>query len=279
MASRVLMNGLFSILSIAIVGGIQYSALTELLSSRQEPSVQNHDFLTQVGNQQNTSTHTEQNTEQIKLMATMPALGFRNMLSNYAFVSFLQYFGDDEARRTIGYSDSAEYFSTVIHHDPYFKDFYVFLSGSSTLYAGMPEETVQIMSKGLASFREQRPDDSYYIWRYKGTDELLFLNDGKSAQSSFKVAADWALQIPGEEASAVAKISKQTANFLAENPDSQPAQISAWSNILSTALDDQTRNRAIEKIRELGGDVLVTEDGRVQITLSKAETNPDNRGI
>lgn len=279
MAFRVLKNSLFSVLGIVIIGGIQYSTLTQLSSNRQQISTQDYAPTAQLRSQQNASMFTKQRAEQIKLIAEMPALGFRNVLANYAFMSFLQYFGDDEARQSVGYSDSAAYFSTVIHHDPYFKRFYIFLSGSSTLYAGMPEETVQIMSKGLASFGEKRPADSYYIWRYKGTDELLFLNDSESAQNSFKIAADWARETPGKKANTVAQISQQTADFLAENPDSKPAQISAWGNILTTALDARTRNRAIEKIRELGGDVVLTEDGRAQITLSTVEASQDNQDI
>jgi hypothetical protein len=216
---------------------------------------------------------------QLSALKNAPSFGFKNLIADWSFVQFLQYFGDDEARGRIGYGDSARYLSVVIHHDPYLRDFYVFLSGSSTIFAGKPEETVQVMSEGLNQLRVQRAPDSYYIWRYKGTDELLFLNDGKAAQKSFEMAANWALQSAGEEATMVAQVSQQTAQFLAENPGSHLAQINAWGSILTTALDNQTRNRAIEKIRELGGDVMMTEDGQMQITYSRAEASSDNRDI
>lgn len=208
---------------------------------------------------------------QLELMKRTPTAGFRNIFSNWTFIQFLQYFGDEEQRQDTGYSDSAKYLSTVIHHDPFFIDFYVFLSGSSTLFAGRPEETIQVMSEGLDQLSSHRAPDNYYIWRYKGTDELLFLNDGEAAQKSFEMVTDWALQSPDKNASIVAKVSQQTAQFLAENPDSHLAQINAWGSILSTALDDSTRNRAIRKIRELGGDVAVSEDGQLQITYSQSE--------
>ncbi|MEO0769842.1 MAG: hypothetical protein AAFY72_10485, partial [Cyanobacteria bacterium J06649_4] len=162
MAFRVLKNGLFSILGIVIIGGFQHSTLIQLSSSEQDFPGQSHTSSARLESQQDLSTPVKQDIEQIRLMAKMPSLGFRNTWANYAFLQFLQYFGD-EARRNIGYHDSAEYFSTVIYHDPYFVKFYVFLSGSSTLYAGMPEETVQIMSRGLDRFGKERPTDSYYI--------------------------------------------------------------------------------------------------------------------
>ncbi|MEO0768726.1 MAG: hypothetical protein AAFY72_04725, partial [Cyanobacteria bacterium J06649_4] len=96
------------------------------------------------------------------------------------------------------------------------------------------------------------------------------------AQASFEAAADWALKTPGDEASMIAEISEQTARFLSENPDSKMAQISAWGNILTTALDTQTRNQAIRKIRELGGDIVLTENGQARITLPEAEDSADD---
>jgi hypothetical protein len=222
--------------------------------------------------------HTSSET-QLLALKNSPSLGFQNLIADWSFVQFLQYFGDDEARKQTGYNDSAKYLAVAIHHDPYLRDFYVFLSGSSTIFAGNPEETIQVMSEGLNQLRVHRAPDSYYIWRYKGTDELLFLSDGKAAQRSFEMAANWALQSVDKEASIAAKVSQQTAKFLAENPDSHLAQINAWGSILTTALDNQTRNRAIEKIRELGGDVMMTEDGQIQITYSRAEASSDNHDI
>ena len=208
---------------------------------------------------------------QLTALKKMPVFGFRNIVANWSFVQFLQYFGDEDARRQTGYDDSPEYLSATIHNDPFFNDFYVFLSGSSTLYAGKPEKTISVMSEGLAQLHNYRAPDNYYIWRYKGTDELLFLNDGKSAQKSFKMAAEWASESSEENAVLIGKASQQTAQFLADNPDSKPAQINAWGNVLTTALDNNTRTRAVEKIRELGGDVFLTEDGEFKIKYSKSE--------
>ena len=209
----------------------------------------------------------------------IPTMGFSNIVANWAFIQFLQYFGDDEARKQTGYDSSSKYLSTAIHHDPYFRNFYVFLSGSSTIFAGNPEETIRVMSEGLDRLYTHRAPDSYYIWRYKGTDELLFLNDSEAAQKSFEMAADWALESNNEEATVVAQVSQQTAQFLAENPDSHLAQINAWGSILSTALDRQTQERAIERIRALGGDVVVTENGQIQIEYSQAGSESRNSDI
>lgn len=218
---------------------------------------------------------------QLSTLANAPTLGFRNVAANTVFIQFLQYFGDEEARRKTGYSISPEYLSTSIHRDPYFKPFYVFLSGSTTTFAGKPQKTIDIIKSGLSQFGNERPSDSYYIWRYKAVDELLFLGDSKAAQESFSMAAEWAIESDDPDSNQMATLSRRTADFLSDNPDSRIAQIDAWSSMLSTAIDRNTRVRAIKKIEELGGSVVVAENGSLEIRYEKANESEssDNPGI
>ena len=210
-------------------------------------------------------------TARMSVIKKVPTVGFRNLVANWTFVQFLQYFGDTKAREQRGYDSSSSYLSTAIHHDPYFTDLYVFLSGSTTLYAGRPEDTVKVMSEGLAQLDTKRAPDSYYVWRYKGTDELLFLNDSESAKHSFDMAANWASEFDDDESNLVMKVSQQTVQFLTDNPDSKQAQINAWSSLFSTAIDKDTRDRAVKKIEELGGSVLLFEDGSISIRYEKVK--------
>lgn len=207
----------------------------------------------------------------LKLLKMVPAAGFDNVLADWTFLQFLQYFGDDDARAATDYALSPDFFDAALTHDPYYRYFYLFLSGSSTGYAGMPEKTVSIMEQGLKHLGPQQPADSYYIWRYKGTDELLFLGDGKAAQQSYATAADWASQSSYPGAQQTAQVSQQTAQYLASNPTSKLAQINAWASILTTALDEATQQRAVEHIRDLGGDVIVGEDGGIRIDYAQVE--------
>ena len=207
----------------------------------------------------------------IKTLQHSPTLGFRNTFANWVFIRFLLYFGDDEARNVDSYEDSHTFFEAIIQHDPYFRKFYVFLSGSVTNYAGEPDKSVAIMQQGLESLSPNQPGDSYYVWRYKAADELLFLAKGKDAEHSYDMAAEWAAQSKDIDGEFMSHLSRQTAQFLADNPDSKLAQINAWSSILTTALDAKTRNRAITKIRELGGNVVLGSDGRLQIKYAQVE--------
>jgi len=125
------------------------------------------------------------------------------------------------------------------------------------------------MDQGLQSLTPTLPDGSYLVWRNKAIDELLFLGDGRTARQSFLTAAEWAeaSALPGSESAANA--SRQTAAFLATNPDSKSAQIAAWGIVLTSARDDRSRQTAIDRIRALGGEVSITPEGAIRVQLSK----------
>ncbi|MBD1861218.1 MULTISPECIES: hypothetical protein [Trichocoleus] len=201
----------------------------------------------------------------LNLLEKLPTFGFSNLLADWVFLNFLQYFGDDEAREKTGYELSPEYFEVVLSRDPYFLDGYFFLSGSTALYAAMPERSVALMNQGLKQLSPKAPPKSYYVWRYKGIDELLFLGDAKAAQYSFAMAAEWASTYTDPESQSIATFSRRTSQFLARNPRSKFAQVAAWSQVLGNATDDRTRQIAVKRIRALGGDVITGPDGSSRI--------------
>jgi hypothetical protein len=201
----------------------------------------------------------------LSLLKEFPGFGFNNLVADWVFLDFVQYFGDNSARDQIGYELSPEYFEVILKHDPYFRDAYLFLSGSTTLYAGRPDRTIEIMNEHVSQLSPRVPDKAYFVWRYKGTDELLFLGDSQAAQQSFETAAEWASLYSDPESQAAARVSQQTAEYLADNPESKSAQIAAWVMVLGNAFDEDTQRYAISQIEALGGNISVDEQGRLQI--------------
>ena len=201
----------------------------------------------------------------LNLLKNIPSFGFNNLASDWTFINFILYFGDDEARAKTGYALSPEYFEDILNRNPYFLDAYPFLSSSTTLYAGMPERTIDLMEKRLKSLSPKAPPKAYYIWRYKGTDELLFLGNAQAARQSFQTAGDWADTYVDSDSKYIAKISHQTAKFLASNPNSKSAQVNAWTLVLTNAFDDRVRKIAISRIQALGGTVSITPQGQFKV--------------
>ncbi|MEP0789951.1 hypothetical protein NDI42_12760 [Funiculus sociatus GB2-C1] len=215
----------------------------------------------------------ELQTERLRLnlLQKTPSFGFDNIVADWVMLGFLSYFGDDSARGQTGYSLSPEYFEIILDRDPRFLTSYLFLSNSISMYAAMPEKSVALMEKGLKSLSPSAPPKSYYVWRYKGTDELLFLGDAQAARKSFEKAAEWASVYADPDSQNVAAISRQTAQFLARNPNSRYAQVGAWSMVLQNAVDDRTRKIAISRIEALGGKMVVTPEGEVRVQLPEKD--------
>ncbi|GAB1542516.1 hypothetical protein NUACC21_51900 [Scytonema sp. NUACC21] len=213
----------------------------------------------------------EINLEKIRLnlIAKIPSFGYDNMVANWIYLCFLQYFGDDEVRAKTGYELSPEYFEVILERDPRFIMAYLGLSSSTSMYAAMPERAIKLMEKGLESLTPVAPERSYYVWRYKGIDELLFLGQSSKAKRSFEKAAKWAGQHSDEESKQVTSISQRTADFISRNPNSKFARIATWAMVLNNQVDERTRQRAIREIQALGGEVVPNPDGSHKIKLPK----------
>jgi hypothetical protein len=46
----------------------------------------------------------QQEALRLKMLKTIPSFGFDNLIADWTFLKFLQYFGDDEARDVTGYN-------------------------------------------------------------------------------------------------------------------------------------------------------------------------------
>jgi hypothetical protein len=235
------------LLSIVAIGKLQEPQLKKLKS---------------VANTSPEELERQANAEKARLSIWQkaPTFGFDNLLASWIFLEFIQYFGDNEARELTGYNISLKYFEVILDRDPRFLDAYFYLSTSVSLFFGQGKKSIALMNEQLNRnlISPKVPPRAYYIWRYKAIDELLFLGDGKLAKQSFQKAAEWAKLYDDPESQNVASVSQGTADFLAKNPSSKIAQVSAWEMVLRNATDRAACDRAISKIQRLGGKVIQT---------------------
>lgn len=257
--SQLISGFIVSILCMLTIGFLQVPQLNKLRTKAK------------IASTEYSKREVESEKLRLNLLQNLPSFSFNNLFANWTFLEFLTYFGDEVAREKTGYSLSQEYFEIIVERDPRFLKMYQFLPTSISMYAGMPEKSVALMEKGLRSIAKKPLPKSYYVWRYKGTDELLFLGDSQAARKSFEKAAEWASVYADPESQNVAAISRQTAQFLARNPNSKYAQVGAWSMVLQNAVDDRTRQIAISRIEGLGGKVVVTPEGEVRIQLPEKD--------
>ena len=251
---------LVRVLLVPIVASLCFAAIISLQVPRLNVQRQQPDKLEALRQEELERLH-------LSLIKRLPTFGFKNLVGDWAFLNFIQYFGDGPVREQIGYSLSPEYFEIVVHHNPRLVNAYFYLSPATSLFAGRPDRTVALIEKGLQSISPKTHPKAYFLWFYKAVDELLFLSDYKAARRSYELAAQWADISTDPSGKRAAARARETAQFLSKNPDSKHAHIGAWATILSNARDEATRQIVIYNIEKLGGKVKIAPNGNLQVIV------------
>ena len=193
-----------------------------------------------------------------------PSLGFSNLKADWSYLNFVQYFGDKDARDTIGYKLVPNYFETIAHIDPRFTQAHLKLSIANSMYAGDPETTIALMQEVLDSI-EPISQEAVAVWTSKGLDELLFMGDKEAAIESYKMAEQWAALAKGD------RLEKLTIKDLEEALESttelelKEAQLRAWSSVLVHIKDHQRQKEIINRIDRIRDEILVLRQSEEEI--------------
>ncbi|MBL1175618.1 hypothetical protein [Pantanalinema sp. GBBB05] len=217
----------------------------------------------------------------LKLLKQAPALGFDNLLADWTFLNFLQYYGDTPVRTQTGYGLSPQYFDLITQRDPRFVDIYLFLSGTLSYQLGKPELAIEYMTRGTNALSPAIDPTAFQVWRFKGLDQLLLLGDVPGSIYSHDMAARWVRETSDQAwqtaglppKSEVLLLYEATANFLRQDPNSVLVRFYSWSSIYDQAVavkDKQTQDRAKREIIALGGQVK-TENGQVSFIPPKID--------
>lgn len=250
--------------------GISFLALSSCISS---VVLLQKDSLNKINTvRDNNSYQKEQEafTAAAKIRKEIPSFGFNNLIADLTFFEFVQYFGDGEARQVTGYSTVTDYFEDIVNRDPNFIQSHLVMSAANSLFAGKPEKTVVLMNQALEKVDREASHYPFLLWTYKAADETIFLGDLNAAQHSYEIAARWARQHKeadlGKE---MAGRYDKTARYLASDPDPTQAQFGAWMSILYTTQDQKTQVHILNQIKDLGAEVNVAPDGRLEIKPPK----------
>ncbi|AFZ53332.1 hypothetical protein [Cyanobacterium aponinum] len=240
---------IFIIFCISVIGYLQIpitSRKSQAISKEEAIKQEKRDYLT------------------LTFLKNLPNFGFNNLVADWIYLRFVQYFGD-ESRDLTGYTLNPEYFTAFVDKDPRFIEPYFIFAPATTLFSGRPDVSVDLMSKGLQAIQPQQPK-AYQVWYYKGIDELLFTSQPRQAKISYQIAAQWAKYHDNPEAQNLGQLAQDTANFLKENPNSKKAQGASWMSIYTNAREDSVRELALQNIERLGGELRI-EGNRATLTF------------
>lgn len=207
----------------------------------------------------------------LNLLGRLPSLGFDNAIADWAFLSYLQYFGDVATREQTGYDLNDDFFDLVTARDPRFLEVYPFATAGISYYLGDPETTIAYMDRGTDALGPEVRPDAFWLWRYKAIDQLLLLGDTNGAEYSMTQAADWARQAGETE---FADFFQRTADFLRSDPNNVPVRFYAWMTVYQEAVDVPIRKRAEDELLLLGAVRRQLPNGNITFELPPAAANP-----
>ena len=246
--------GIFTLLCL---GGIVWLQLPQI--NQQQEKLSKEEYLKEE----------QQKKIRLDIINNMPNAGLSNLIADWVFLDFVQYYGDAPARELTGNTLSADYFETIVSKDPRFVIAYLYLAPATTLFAGQPDKTVELLSQGLDSITADLPQ-AYQLWTYKGIDQMLFFGDIQGAKESYEMGAKWGKIENTPTSITNGNRAAEIAKFLATNPDSKSVQISGWMMILNNARDEQTIQLAVSKLEQLGVEIIITPE-KIQIKMPEAE--------
>ncbi len=182
-------------------------------------------------------------------------LGFNNAIADWAFLRFLDYYGDEEARDKTGFGTSPAFFDVITSRDPRFVDTYLFLSGTLSYQLGQPELAMKYMQRGLDALSPLTHPRAYQVPSLMGMDKLLLLGDTAGASQSYAKATEWAKASIDPQEHKVAQTFNRVSTYLQSDPDSSSVRFWAWGTIFAqseTIGDRKTQDRARKELLTLG---------------------------
>jgi hypothetical protein len=199
----------------------------------------------------------------------VPSMGLDNIIANWTYLRFIQYFGDVPARDDTGYGLLPQHYQLLVDKDPHFTDALSKLDVATSLFGGQPEASAGFLGQALSKIPKKFISNipPYYLWRAKGNNELLFAGNVDAAEESYRHSMEWAKAYDDEESRRMININKSSLEFLANNPDSREARIGAWMGILANRPDKKTVERVIKEIKTLGAQVVVEPNGNIKVSL------------
>lgn len=198
----------------------------------------------------------------IDWQAQSPDLSFSNLKANWSYLNFIQYFGDGDARETIGYSLVPEYFELITQIDPHFTTAHLNLSLANSVYSGNPEKSIALLEEILATV-DPESEEAALLWTSKGLDELLFMGDKTAAIESYKTAAKWAKLSKGERTDGLTIRDLASSLESTSEIELKQAQVRAWSSVLVHVRDNQRRREILNKISVIKAEIIALESAAV----------------
>lgn len=190
------------------------------------------------------------------------SLGYDQILADIYWLSFIQYFGDNEARNSDHYAKCYDYLNLVSALDPHFVQAYWFALFAVGTEQKRPDLASKIISRGLAANQ-----DNWYLPYIAGVNEFINSRNDKEAAKYYKMAAKFPgsppwlarqAQILDTNLPRLVKEIRTWNTVYQSNPDglvraaARDKLIGLWRYVYRHTPDDRFRREVVKQLEKLG---------------------------
>jgi tetratricopeptide (TPR) repeat protein len=199
--------------------------------------------------QQDSSEETTLNT-----LAKLPNFGNRNLVADFLWLRFSQYFGDTQARAKSGYGLSYKYLETITNKDPHFENPYRIANLAIAYRMGRVDLADTLLVKGI----RENPN-AYLIWQARGFLHFLYTGDIAKAVYCFRQNAGLAVAVGGNRLQHWGNYWFAMSRYLEVSKSNVWTRRQIWMEVYANSSDASTQELALAQLNKLG--VFLSKDG------------------
>lgn len=208
--------------------------------------------------QQRSELVEQDSSEEITLdtLEKLPNLGNRNLVADFLWLRFSQYFGDTQARAKSGYGLSYKYLKAITDKDPHFANAYRIANLAIAYKMGRTDLAEALLIKGIRA-----NPDAYLLWQARGFLHFLYTGDIAKAVYSFRRNAGLAVAVGGNRLQYWGNYWFAMSRYLEVSKSNVWTRRQIWMEVYTNASDAITKGLALAQLGKLG--VFQSKDGRL----------------
>jgi hypothetical protein len=189
-------------------------------------------------------------------LAKLPNFGNRNLVADFLWLRFSQYFGDTQARAKSGYGLSYKYLETITGKDLHFANAYRIANLAVAYKMGRTDLAEALLIKGIRA-----NPDAYLLWQARGFLHFLYTGDITKAIYCFRKNAGLAVAVDGNRQQRWGNYWFAMARYLEVSKSNVWTRRQIWLEVYANASDASTKVLALAQLDKLG--VFRSNDGQL----------------
>lgn len=165
---------------------------------------------------------------------SLVSMGFDKLIADCYWLSFIVYYGDNEARELDRYALADRYLDLITSLDPQFVQSYWFVAFCVGNDQKNPQRAAELLDKGIAANQ-----DNWYLPFIAGFNQFMFAKNELGAAKYYRQASKY----PG----APDWLERQAKILEAKIP-STIKEINTWNDVYQSVYEEGLRQRAKEKL-------------------------------